>query len=171
MTKKEVLKALQDKGYRGRYLYVPLRHPEQAEAAGLKLSKRSAFAGDLSAGLSKQEIARKYETSLSYVSKILSEERKGKQGKNGKRSNLPLELWEAVRENFPNLRKAGGYLYVPVHLERDGSQNRRGSGLKERIELEILNGETDTRKIAEAVGTTYAYVAKIKSIMKKEGKR
>jgi Mor family transcriptional regulator len=157
----KVIRMLQDAGYRGKAVYVQKRHPGDRAP----VCKFAGIIEDNKRGLSKLEIAKKYETSVQYIYYVLSNKTANKTTGKG----LKYELWQEVVDAYPSLKKTGGYLNVPIKLlGRDGSfQNGYKTML---IQQEFERGNFNAKEIAEKYDTTTVYVYKLKSEWIKRGR-
>jgi transposase len=155
----KVIRKLQDMGYRGRMIYVQRRHPED----GAPVRKTDGIIEDHKRGLSKAEIAKKYETSMQYIYHALSHREGLSSNKQKKKNNkLSYEIWKEIVDVYPKFKKIGGYLSVPVRLVgRDGSSH---DGYKTTLIVqEFEHGNFNVKEIAERFDTTTTYVYKLKS--------
>jgi hypothetical protein len=172
MSKDEIIRQLQEKGYRGRYIYIGKSHPDQPATAGA--TKASGIIADVASGMDKRAVARKYGTCAPYINRVLLAHRKGQKGVGTRKrhANLSYELWRAITGTWKGIGRTGGYVYVPVRLKGDLRASASGLNGQKTMMLmqEFSAGNFDARKLAENLETTIGFVYKVKSIWKKRGR-
>lgn len=157
----EIKKELQEMGYAGKYVYVPVR------LTGAK-RKMDWIAEDLEGGLSVSQIREKYRTTVTYIYSIAAKLKNGGISKNQHKLTLPSEMIDRIKKAFPQVSN-GGYVFVPAApIQTDGKKGRSCSGRQPwgdkatALWKEFYEGAGDVQALAEKYQTSVGYVKKVK---------